>query len=83
MGRLFFLLRNAHTGNLTIFLKISKKWFTKRWLVDIITVVSKKFRRRSKKMMMKLKVAINGTAIAITTGYLNNLRSTDRNGLLN
>ncbi|MDR7078002.1 hypothetical protein J2Y03_003028 [Neobacillus niacini] len=34
-------------------------------------------------MMMKLKVAINGTAIAITTGYLNNLRSTDRNGLLN
>lgn len=36
---------------MTIFLKNSKIWFTKYWFVDIITVVSKKFRRRSSKMI--------------------------------
>lgn len=51
--------------------------------MDIITVVSKKFRRRSKKMMMKLMVAITDKAIWMTTAYVNKLHSTDRNGLLN
>ncbi len=34
-------------------------------------------------MMMKLRVANTGIAIGMTTGYLNNVHSTDRNGLLN
>lgn len=51
--------------------------------MDIITVVSKKFRRRSKKMMIKLMAAITRNAIWMTTAYVNILHSTDRNGLLN
>jgi hypothetical protein len=51
--------------------------------MDIITLVSKKFPRRSKKMMMKLIVAATGNVIWMTTAYVNNLHSTDRNGLLN
>jgi len=51
--------------------------------MDIITVVSKKFRRRSKKMMMNLMVAATGNVTWMTTAYVNNLHSTDRNGLLN
>jgi hypothetical protein len=51
--------------------------------MDIITVVSKKFRRRSKKMMMKLKAAATSYVTWMTTAYVNNLHSTDRNGLLN
>lgn len=51
--------------------------------MDIITVVSKKFRRRSKKMMIKLMAAITGNAVWMTTAYVNKLHSTDRNGLLN
>jgi hypothetical protein len=83
MGRLFFLaifIMITKRGIFTILEKISKKWFTKCRVMDIITVVSKKFRRRSKKMMMTLMTAINAT---VATGYLNNLHSTDRNGLLN
>lgn len=52
-------------------------------LVDIITVVSKKFLRRSKKMMMKLTAAATGNVTWTTTAYVNNLHSTDGNGLLN
>ncbi|MDQ1001419.1 hypothetical protein QFZ28_001819 [Neobacillus niacini] len=51
--------------------------------MDIITVVSKKFQRGSKKMMMKLKVAAKVNVIWMTTAYVNNLHSTNRNGLLN
>jgi hypothetical protein len=70
-------------GKLTIFKKNSKKWFTKDMLMDIITVVSKKFRRRSKKMMMKLKAAVTSNVTWITTAYVNDLHSTNGNGLLN
>jgi hypothetical protein len=34
-------------------------------------------------MMMKLMVAATGNATWMTTAYVNNLHSTDRNGLLN
>ncbi|SDM21014.1 hypothetical protein SAMN05443253_102310 [Bacillus sp. OK048] len=34
-------------------------------------------------MMMNLMIANIGTATGTTTGYLNNLHSTNRNGLLN
>lgn len=34
-------------------------------------------------MMKNLMVAITGNAIWMTTAYVNNLHSTDRNGLLN
>jgi hypothetical protein len=51
--------------------------------MDIITVVSKKFRRRSKKMMMKLMVTATGKVTWMKTAYVNNLHSTDGNGLLN
>jgi hypothetical protein len=34
-------------------------------------------------MMMKLMVAATGIAVWMTTAYVNDLHSTDRNGLLN
>jgi hypothetical protein len=49
MGDVIFLFEKLVRK--TILKKISKIWFTKHCSVDIITVVSKKFRRRSSKMI--------------------------------
>jgi hypothetical protein len=68
------------TGCLTNFKKISKKWFTKYKVMDIITVVSKKFRRRSSKMMRTNNCAVPTTAafavFGLKTAYLNITHST-------
>lgn len=68
-GRLFFYRQFIYLK------KISNKWFTKYKLMDIITVVSKKFRRRSNKMMRFANIGAC-VYIGMTTSKLNNMHST-------